>query len=1010
MANYTSGEQFINKLYNNLINSEEVKRSVEKARKKGIKISNREDMLKAYFDRLEDVHDITRNRKLKNDNDSEENNEVRKESQIELKLKVLIHFYYEKYVIKELPEDYIELQKKIAKERGYGNIDVTEEMKEKMLEEVREEQKTSLDKWISYLTDNNAMYPTWFKYYAFQGMLKLGKFDKGKGEFTKRTSSTVTPFIECNPEILGQMYNILQKTINKQDLSDKEEQALSNGESFKKLYKYFLVGNYKEQENLEETKGVWIKYNQGGDYFPLWESLQGKNTGWCTAGEEMCKSQIEEGDFYVYYTYDKEGKPTNPRIAIRMDGEDSIGEIRGILPDQELEPEMLPILKEKLNEFPDKDEYLKKEHDMSLLTKIDKKTQNGEELTKEELRFLYEIDGKIEGFGWGRDPRIQEIKEKRNIKKDLSRYFDYSYSEDEIAVGFDGVNLKTKIIFANPRFGTNPIFITNPDIISKTKKLVEINKKIDQKKELTQEELIFIYERIDYSINDIHLFEINWYEGQVFRIKEKRDAKKDFFQIFKLYEGMAATNFDEVNENTKIIILNASFLKGDNQFRSFNVISDINVINKLNLLKKIFLIDKTEELTEEEIELLYEIKPLNVPFKNIINEKIFEIRKTRNYKKDLLKYFKMSSNLIAFSIDEINLKTEIAYVDNKFIKDEELSSYKEFLKIYESIKDERIIKDEDKKIIEKYENKLLYHYDITFREMIFKIIFKIEKLFEYDDIANDLGLTFQNVALSKEDLLKRDNIFMYAGDLKIEDTKVPDYLKSLKYIYGDAYFGKLESAEGLENLKTIYGDADFHSLKSGNGLCNLQEVSGYLDLSDLVDIGNLNQNIKIGKNGRTYDAYSPELILSEKFFTSENISNIKANSRFEKYLISYYDDFYQRDSNVTYRRLYEASEKELEEKLNTWAKEDALINEDNLEEKNNVDYSSYRNLDDLIDFYGRNGKWPEYIDNPVSNEDFINNELYEYRQELLEEEDYLDDDEREKLLDVDPSFFESYIY
>lgn len=82
MASYNSGEQFIDKLYNNLINSEEVKRAV---RKSDSKISNREDMLKVYFNRLEKAHDITSDRKLE----------------------LLKYFYYEKYLIKELPEDYI---------------------------------------------------------------------------------------------------------------------------------------------------------------------------------------------------------------------------------------------------------------------------------------------------------------------------------------------------------------------------------------------------------------------------------------------------------------------------------------------------------------------------------------------------------------------------------------------------------------------------------------------------------------------------------------------------------------------------------------------------------------------------------------------------------------------------------------------------------------------------------------------------------------------------------------
>ena len=103
-----------------------------------------------------------------------------------------------------------------------------------------------------------------------------------------------------------------------------------------------------------------------------------------------------------------------------MDGNNKIEEIRGIANKQNMEPEMMPILEKKLKEFPDRDKYLKKEHDMKLLTLIDKKVNNNIELTLNELKFLYEINSKIEGFGYGKDPRIKEIKSKRNIKRDYS--------------------------------------------------------------------------------------------------------------------------------------------------------------------------------------------------------------------------------------------------------------------------------------------------------------------------------------------------------------------------------------------------------------------------------------------------------------------------------------------------------------------------------------------------------------------------------------------------------------
>ena len=147
---------------------------------------------------------------------------------------------------------------------------------------------------------------------------------------------------------------------------------------------------------------------------------------------KFAKSQLAGGDFYVYYSLDKNGEAKVPRIAIRMDGKDKIGEIRGIADNQNMEPEMMPILEEKLKEFPDKGKYLKKEHDMKLLTLIDKKVNNNIELNVDELKFLYEINSKIEGFGYRKDPRIEEIKGKRNERRDYSLIF--NVKEEEIAL------------------------------------------------------------------------------------------------------------------------------------------------------------------------------------------------------------------------------------------------------------------------------------------------------------------------------------------------------------------------------------------------------------------------------------------------------------------------------------------------------------------------------------------------------------------------------------------------
>ena len=401
---YKTGEEFLNKLYREMHISSEV---IHKASPS----DTPEEKIRKYISRLEHAHELSKRN--------------------EHSLKLLKKFYYDKYLIKELPESYVNHQKEIARKEGYGNVYVSDEMKQEMLDQIRKNQKSTLDLWIDYFMSEDAMYPTWFKVYAFKGMLGLSTFDKEKQEFGKRTNKTTFPFVDLNMEALSKVYDILKSEIGENNVTDEEIEVLSKGESFKKLYTYYLTNQDSKIINNDETEGIWIKYNMGSDYMPLWESLQGKNTGWCTAGKETAKTQLAGGDFYVYYTKDENNEYKNPRIAIRMDGTNKIGEVRGTSINQNLESNMEPILDKKLEEFPDRDKYKKKVHDMKLLTLIEEKQKNNQELSLDDLKFLYEVDSEIKGFGYEKDPRIEEIISKRDKRKDFA--FAYGVNEDEIA-------------------------------------------------------------------------------------------------------------------------------------------------------------------------------------------------------------------------------------------------------------------------------------------------------------------------------------------------------------------------------------------------------------------------------------------------------------------------------------------------------------------------------------------------------------------------------------------------
>lgn len=405
----------IAKVYSNLHNTDRVLKAASLSDKKRVKLAK-------FFDRMDRVHKhISDTKSVDGD--------------IALK-----HFYHELYVIKpqDIPDAYFQSQVKIARERGYGNIELTENEKKEMAKQVIDDQKRTLDNWIDYFLydEESKSYEMWEKYWVFQGLQELGKYDKEKGKFSKRDKTTVYPFPPVEREFIFTTLKLMEDFLKSRKSDDEIRNALNTG-NFKQIYEYVIKQSLLRGERKSiASEGKWIKYEQGSDYQLLYNSLQGFYTGWCTAaGENFAKNQIAGGDFYVYYSLDENNEAKVPRIAIRMDGKNMINEIRGIAENQNMEPEMLPVLEEKLKDFSDRESYLKKEHDMKLLTLIDKKVNNNFELDLDELKFLYEINGNIDGFGHKKDPRINEIIGKRNIKKDYS--YIYNILENRITDSYD---------------------------------------------------------------------------------------------------------------------------------------------------------------------------------------------------------------------------------------------------------------------------------------------------------------------------------------------------------------------------------------------------------------------------------------------------------------------------------------------------------------------------------------------------------------------------------------------
>ena len=402
---------------------------------KGI-VADCSERIQAYIERLENVF-LNPDPKIR-------------ERNIEL-LKPTIH---ENTVIEDedFPESHFDLQKRILKNRGISDVEFTDEQKEQEITRVQESQRKSLDAWIDYLTGNDCKYPADLKYFAMQGVLRLGDFEdkREKYSFTKRLSSTVTPFAEIDREALSVVLGSLD-AVHHDKPTDRYSQTIldliNRGNSFGDLYAatmYELDQKAGKKELLPVTDGEWKVFEKGSDAQILADSLVGKRSNLCLRDIGSAETYLFQGAVEIYFSKDKDGNATVPRIAVAYaEDKNGVYEVRGTYnKNEDIDPfmEQTDILTDRLSQLPNGESFSKKDADMKKVTEIynkcfkeDKKTGEktylSPELTKHDLVFLYEINSSIEGFGYQTDPRIAELRQGRNTEEDMLVLFECTKEE-----------------------------------------------------------------------------------------------------------------------------------------------------------------------------------------------------------------------------------------------------------------------------------------------------------------------------------------------------------------------------------------------------------------------------------------------------------------------------------------------------------------------------------------------------------------------------------------------------
>ena len=354
----------------------------------------------------------------------------------------------------DIPEAYWKQQEQILRDNGQGRK-LSEYEKEILAEDLIDKQRQSITSWTNYLGDKNCPYPLWFKVYAFDGISKMSNtLNLDDADYNRRDNTTALSFPKLNAEILAKVYRQINDFygVDKKDWLSKNSDdeklvSLVKSANFPKLYAKELVDTkviLKTPERTEDVHGDWFEYKLG-DEEEIANLAEG--TRWCVVDPNVAHNYLVYGEYghsrstradeesnskakFIIFRLEAPNAPgifaSNGSASIRLDPNGKVAEISGLNEGQAVEDALVPIVKEKTLSLPGGEKYLQKFDDKQALIRLDKKMEKGEDLTKEELAFLYELDRPIATLDTynEEDPRIPELKEKYDLEYALEKGVD----------------------------------------------------------------------------------------------------------------------------------------------------------------------------------------------------------------------------------------------------------------------------------------------------------------------------------------------------------------------------------------------------------------------------------------------------------------------------------------------------------------------------------------------------------------------------------------------------------
>ena len=334
-------------------------------------------------------------------------------------------------------------------------------------ERLRQDQVDSINSWAEYLSNKDTPFPTWFKIYAFDSVIKMGTYNHKDGKYEKRDKSTIAPYPNVSPAALALTLDAVNNFFGQdkekwftEHTDDDQLNAVVKSGNFGKIYTHFFNETYKPiptPERTEDIEGEWFDFLPGQET-ELAEASQG--TPWCIASEHMGEHYLKTNDhtikdnkarfelFKLKNENSIDGMSKTACASIRFDTQGRVAEVSGLAngSSQAIEDSLVPVVEQEAFKYPlDPEKYFKEKfRDKKELIRLQDKAKKGEELTLDEYAFLYEKDRKIftlDTHG-GPDPKIAELRNFYNLSRLLQ-------SDNKDALGQDMLIQKLDCVLEN---------------------------------------------------------------------------------------------------------------------------------------------------------------------------------------------------------------------------------------------------------------------------------------------------------------------------------------------------------------------------------------------------------------------------------------------------------------------------------------------------------------------------------------------------------------------------------